>query len=1111
MLLVLFDNSTNLLWCGDTAGYSKSFTPGNSYHWQLFPYTRFKATPGPPIVQHLNHLRGILTLLAESINLNNRRGLNIMALNGDKFHNLSCMTVNLTSAAELTVGGQLLFQINLAKPELTQPLNHPGNLSFVNHLLKFLTLGTQSGAIDIFDPAEGKVVKSFYGHNGILSDIDVQGNYVASCGYSLRSRRGYRASSNDFIVDPLVNIYDLRMMRALPPIPFSSGALFVRFHPKLPNIVVIALTSGHFQFIDIYDQLNVYVYEANLGTNAYLANLDISENGEFITFSDAYANLHLWTLANNQNKNFSNFPSSLDQPDIISQPPLANPVYIDDDVPLSLVGMPYYKDFLLSNYRLDLVFEKELAKAPRKIDPTLVEISDLLGRNQLKFMAYDKAKYGPNTVSRYESRRPFKNHAKLALPKFLSERERTPTPQPPGSPSLYRTSSNTSHADSPDDEFETSVFQSRKDKNQVPNCYKRLEIQYSKFGVQDFDFDYYNKSLGNDKLPGLENQVDNLYINSLLQLYRFSPIFYNAVVACVLPEWLPTDCIDTNPKGLSILNELGYLYDMMYKSHGENVKISNFSQTLNSHPVAKAQHLLNYDELKSVSGYDLHRMVVRFNMFLVEAVARDEAAQFSTNTLQELLNVQYEVEVRSTGCDYQEKQLVNQLSVDLVSPPQGTVYRVNSKKNQTVLTYLEHLLNQSKTLPCNHHAEAAPHSLELKQLLVHVPPLLSLNLPFTSQEFRTIKNFKKWLVLEFYVVLSGGKVAFKPVVTQAGRAEKYELLGYVCEISHDVESTKGQHNVISYIKVFSNELGRDQWYLFNDFLVMPITDDEVFNINYSWKKPTVLLYHNVDHPENQHFNFFTQQFVESCHRLNTSVLYRDHFAKGRREAHQNEYTLLTQQEAPEPGTLVAIDAEFVTLHPDELEISYDGSKHLVKPKNLSLARISVIRGDNGPQQGVPFIDDYILHTGPIYDYLTSFSGIEPGDLDPATSSKNLVTLQTAYRRLWLLLNLGCVFVGHGLKNDFRTINLKVPPAQIRDTIDYYYLPEFKRRLSLKFLAYVLLKERVQTGNHDSIEDAHTALLLYKKYVELKAIGEFDQTLSRIYLEGQSLRFKIPSP
>lgn len=46
-----------------------------------------------------------------------------------------------------------------------------------------------------------------------------------------------------------------------------------------------------------------------------------------------------------------------------------------------------------------------------------------------------------------------------------------------------------------------------------------------------------------------------------------------------------------------------------------------------------------------------------------------------------------------------------------------------------------------------------------------------------------------------------------------------------------------------------------------------------------------------------------------------------------------------------------------------------------------------------------------------------------GDLDPATSKHTLVPLKVAYKKLRLLVDLGCVFVGHGLKKDFRIISM----------------------------------------------------------------------------------------
>jgi len=122
-----------------------------------------------------------------------------------------------------------------------------------------------------------------------------------------------------------------------------------------------------------------------------------------------------------------------------------------------------------------------------------------------------------------------------------------------------------------------------------------------------------------------------------------------------------------------------------------------------------------------------------------------------------------------------------------------------------------------------------------------------------------------------------------------------------------------------------------------------------------------------------------------------------------------------------------------------------------------------------------------------------------------------VTLKTAYKKLWVLLNLGCKFLGHGLKQDFRVTNIHIPKSQVIDTIDLFYDKTLgHRRISLAFLAWSLLKEEIQLETHDSIEDARTALKLYRKYLEFQDAGIFKTMLQSVYDKGKVMNWKAPA-
>ena len=97
-----------------------------------------------------------------------------------------------------------------------------------------------------------------------------------------------------------------------------------------------------------------------------------------------------------------------------------------------------------------------------------------------------------------------------------------------------------------------------------------------------------------------------------------------------------------------------------------------------------------------------------------------------------------------------------------------------------------------------------------------------------------------------------------------------------------------------------------------------------------------------------------------------------------------------------------------------------------------------------------------------------------------------------------------------MTKDFRTINIHVPKNQVQDTVQLYALKNSQRKLSLRFLAYSVLSLEIQKQTHDSIEDARTALRLFKKYLEYEDAGIFEQILNNLQVEGVRLNFKVPS-
>lgn len=166
------------------------------------------------------------------------------------------------------------------------------------------------------------------------------------------------------------------------------------------------------------------------------------------------------------------------------------------------------------------------------------------------------------------------------------------------------------------------------------------------------------------------------------------------------------------------------------------------------------------------------------------------------------------------------------------------------------------------------------------------------------------------------------------------------------------------------------------------------------------------------------------------------------------DAEQTQTAIMTKH--------IAMDCEMVGIG--------DGTESMI-------ARVSIVN-----HHGACVYDKYVKPTERVVDYRTAVSGIRPHHLEDA---EEFVIIQKEVAEILR----GRVLVGHSLRNDLAVLYLSHPMRFLRDTSRY---KPFRKVVmgntpSLKKLAAELLGIDIQTGEHNSIEDAKTAMQLYMLY------------------------------
>ncbi|SCN82901.1 related to PAN2-component of Pab1p-stimulated poly(A) ribonuclease [Fusarium fujikuroi] len=1051
-----FDNSQELLWTGNEYGRVTSF-----YGTELQRYTSFKAhaSSDGPIRQILVNEKGIVSLGAKDVHMAIRRGLPIWHIRHDDMKDLRCMSFTSKGTAEIIAAGMqdTMLVIDLIKGDVVKQVPTEHQYTIMRRG-RYICAATQTGSVNLLDPVTFAVVKSWNAHSALINDMDAQHDFIVTCGYSLRQGQNY-------MLDPFLNVFDIKKMSSMPPIPFPAGAAYVRMHPRMLTTSIVVSQSGQMHVVDLMNPNTSDVRLANV--TSYLSMFEIAPSGEAIALTDADCSIHLW--GSPTKLHFVDLPTPIEFAS--PEEPLPN-IDWGPDTPLNMIGLPHYREALASAWP-DIPCD--VGAPPVKFDAQF-----LAGLKPTEFGMYGRNTRGLRRNQAENTRNVNKSGSSgLKAPKFLSEKARE------------LATSNAAASDKKADELISSLTDMglESKKSDVPVMYRTVEIKYSKFGVDDFDFGFYN----NTRYSGLETHISNSYANSLLQIMHFTPVIRNLAL-----QHAATSCVSE----ICLLCELGFLFDMLQKAEGSICQATNLLKTLSNHPQAGPLGLLEEDP----HGSSLNVMLQGLTRFLLDKIVHDyRTINPSSTAMDQVLATSATTSIRCINCRSEYTRPGSTYVNDLLYPsPAGSR---NAKIPRISFSQVLKNSVERETTSKGWCSRCQRYQTIATRKSIHsIPAVLMLNTAITNQDQRLLWSTPGWLPEEIGIIVEQGQFFCYEgedlkLHLQRGihNITVYSLTGMAINIESG--QTQKSH-LVSMVNVAHAEPeapGESRWHLFNDFLVRSVSTEEALAFNTSWKVPSVIAYQIKD--ENNKID------TEWKNNIDTSILYQD-FNTNADPSTKTYQVLNPETEAPGPDTTIALDTEFVAVRQPEIEMNSDGERETIRPIVYALARASVVRGQ-GENEGTPFIDDYINIKEPIVDYLTSYSGITEQDLDPRVSKHSLLSLKMVYKKMWILLNLGCKFLGHGLKQDFRVINIHIPKSQVIDTIDLFFLQTRLRRLSLAFLAWYLLKEDIQMETHDSIEDSRTALKLYKKYLEFQDAGILETMLQDIYRAGREVNFKPP--
>jgi PAB-dependent poly(A)-specific ribonuclease subunit 2 len=195
----------------------------------------------------------------------------------------------------------------------------------------------------------------------------------------------------------------------------------------------------------------------------------------------------------------------------------------------------------------------------------------------------------------------------------------------------------------------------------IPNYYRSVKIKYSRFGVEDFDFGFYNKT----EFAGLETDIRNSYCNSLLQMFFFVWPFRELVKTHIRSNCTKEPCLTC---------ELGFLFRMLESSKGVNCQASNFLRSFGQIQQAAALGLLEPEEEGIKPPISYGNLIQTFCRFLLEHIYQEYAGSKAEGDIliQKLFSLPMISIAACQDKGHRQERKINPFVLDLNYPRNGS-------------------------------------------------------------------------------------------------------------------------------------------------------------------------------------------------------------------------------------------------------------------------------------------------------------------------------------------------------------------------------------------------------------------------------------------------------